>query len=453
MVNDALFEQNNSNQSDDICALSGCTGLIENEKFPEPKLPIIGQSYLFSMNRDARCHYRYGHVSVDSYPVNKELTYELQDSLLFITDQERRGKTWCSVPGSEKKDTNLLICYLENMPVNDIDFGFLGDSNNSEAEFESTTQAVCQALQGNPAISLDDQLRIFVLKSVDKGRRQVLFNTTFTVTNIFSGIEIWRHGARNHPPFSLVVPMEKGKNAKPYSPFCPSPAGVMRLFHHQWIRKGMDKHTVHGCRLYDVYELFFASEKQHKLCTDFLRKFLRLSCPLLLGIGEALHANRIKEYGIEQKKNTLSAVGLIAILLYKLGHKKEDYMKEVSFRIGRILSLADTLHREYGQIVRKDIPSQLIGNAMMKIALDKPQRALARLNQRLLVYIAWADKEGEKAKLAKWAVGEMGKIAAQLEESDLDFKPDETDQAKMLLGYLARVEKKNNEEKENDDDQ
>ena len=127
-------------------------------------------------------------------------------------------------------------------------------------------------------------------------------------------------------------------------------------------------------------------------------------------------------------------------------------MKGEAFKVGRILSLADTLHREYSKIVRKDdIPAQLLGNAMMKTALDNPQRALARLNQRLLVYKAWADKGGEEAKLAKWAVNEMGKVAQTLEESDLSFRPDEAAQAKMLLGYLARNEKDKNNQKEKND--
>ena len=127
-------------------------------------------------------------------------------------------------------------------------------------------------------------------------------------------------------------------------------------------------------------------------------------------------------------------------------------MKEEAFQIGRILSLADTLHREYSKVVRDDIPNQLLGNTMMKTALDSPQRALARLNQRLLVYKAWADKGGEGAKLARWAVGEMGKVARDLENCDLDIRLDEVGQAKMLLGYLARYEKQNIGEEHATDD-
>jgi len=460
-VNDALFQKKRPGNSQGICALSGTSGELEKDKFPEPKLPILGQSYLYSMNKDAKCHSRYGRISVASYPVNKDLTVELQNSLLFITASERRGKTWCSVPDSTRKERDLLIAYLERMPVSDIDFGFLGDHEGAESEFEASVKQVCEALRCNPVVNADDELRIFVLKSVDKGRRQVLFNSLFSVSKIINGNELWLKGAANHPPFSLTVPLEKGEKAKAHAPFCPSPPAVMRLFHYQWIRNGLESSEVHGCQLSDIYDLLFADpELSKKLCFKFLKLVLRQAHPLLIGIGGALHLGQVKrnyqysleKYSIEAKKTTLFAVGLIAILLYKLGFKKEDYMNEVAFQIGRILSLADTLHREYSKVVRDDIPNQLLGNAMMKTALENPQRALARLNQRLLVYKAWADKGGEGVKLARWAVGEMGKVARNLENCDLDIRLDEVGQAKMLLGYLARYEKQNTGEEHATDD-
>lgn len=452
-VNDALFQDKQPGNGQGICALSGTSGELENDKFPEPKLPILGQSYLYSMNKDAKCHSRYGRISAASYPVNKELAVELQNSLLFITAPERRGKTWCSVPGSKRKERDLLIAYLEKMPVSDIDFGFLGDQADSEGEFEAVAKQVCDALRCAPVIKADDELRIFVLKSVDKGRRQALFNSVVSVSKIITGNDLWLKGSKNHPSFSLTVPLKKGEKAKAHAPLCPSPSAVMRLFHYQWIRNGLDSSEVYGCRLSDVYDLMFADpELSKKLCFKFLNLVLRQKTPLLIGIGGALHAGSVKEYSIEAKKTTLFAVGLIAILLYKLGFKKEDYMKEMAFQIGRILSLADTLHKEYSKVIRDDIPNQLLGNAMMKTALDNPQRALARLNQRLLVYKAWADKGGQEAKLARWAVGEMGKIASGLENCGLDIRLDEVGQAKMLLGYLARYEKQNTGDEHATDD-
>lgn len=452
-INEVLLLQKKNRSSEEVCALSGAVGPIESKKFPEPKLPILGQSYLYSMNKDARCHYRYGKVSAENYPVNVELSNELQNSLLFITASGRKGKTWCPVPGSNKKESNLLIAYLENLPVGAIELGFLGDDRNFEAEFEANAKSVCDALKGNSMICSADQLRLFVLKSVDKGRRQVLFNSAFTVESIVKGIEIWREGSKNIPLFFLKMPLRKGKKTKNQSPFCPSPASVMRLFHYQWVRNGLENRTVNGCRLSDIYDLFFGSNpRSNRLCFSLLKRLLKQTTTLLIGIGGALNSGSTSNYNLDAKKSTLFTVGILGILLYKLGQKREIYMKGEAFQIGKFLSLADTLHKEYCKVVRKgDIPNQLLGNIMMKTALENPQRALARLNQRLLVYKSWADKGQEEAILANWVINEMGKIAQELGNADLSFRPDEADQAKILLGYLSRNKKNENSTEEQND--
>ena len=59
-------------------------------------------------------------------------------------------------------------------------------------------------------------------------------------------------------------------------------------------------------------------------------------------------------------------------------------MDNTAFQLGRLLSMADTLHREYCVHVRKgSIPPQLIGNALMPAAADNPEDAIDRLRERM----------------------------------------------------------------------
>ena len=119
-------------------------------------------------------------------------------------------------------------------------------------------------------------------------------------------------------------------------------------------------------------------------------------------------------------------------------------MKEAAFNVGKLLALADTLHKEYCNHVRKqEIPSQLIGNAMMPIAIDNPEKGIARLNERLMIYKAWADKvQGDGYRLVKWTLNQIGQVANELANCDLPNRTDDTAKAQMLLGYLARPEGK-----------
>jgi hypothetical protein len=78
--------------------------------------------------------------------------------------------------------------------------------------------------------------------------------------------------------------------------------------------------------------------------------------------------------------------------------------------------------------------------------MENPQAALARLAERLPVYQGWAyTAQGEQVGLAKWALGEIGRISAQLLECEVPGSANDAQKAELLLGYLARPEKEPSE--------
>lgn len=115
-------------------------------------------------------------------------------------------------------------------------------------------------------------------------------------------------------------------------------------------------------------------------------------------------------------------------------------MHSAPFLVGRLLALADLLHREYCQHVRGgSIPPQLIGNALIPVARESLDAALDRLSDRLRIYKAWAEKiDGSEAPLAKWTLGQMGHIAGPLAAAGRPSKMNQGDRAELLLGYIAR---------------
>jgi hypothetical protein len=135
---------------------------------------------------------------------------------------------------------------------------------------------------------------------------------------------------------------------------------------------------------------------------------------------------------------------IFGLLLAKLGRLKGDYMKGPPFLVGRLLSLADQLHLQYCQGVRKgQVPPQLVGNALMTTALEQPTKAVAMLSQRILPYQAWARtvQGGDEVRLAKYFLGELGRVSAELKDIELPPTCGDAEKAEMLLGYLARSEK------------
>ena len=116
-------------------------------------------------------------------------------------------------------------------------------------------------------------------------------------------------------------------------------------------------------------------------------------------------------------------------------------MHSAPFLVGRTLALADTLHKEYCRHVRNNqIPPQLLGNAIMQVALDNPVSGLARLSARIGPYQAWANTaDGEGVGLAKWALAQLGRVTKELGSIPLAAESDNAARAQMLLGYLARA--------------
>ena len=418
------------------------------ESYPDPNLPLIGRIYLFSMNQDAPCHNRYGKIGSAIFPASPDEVRSIHGAIKWCVADERKGKTWQGVPNIKRKQ-DLLISYLEEKPENAIELASIfaapdvKESEIAEAAYENKTRTACDALRGEPGLNDNSQVNVLVISKVDEGRAQVVLSTAFSIKNIIQSVEEWRTAANNRPAFSLwLPPKKKGETALHVEPMCPSPTDVMKCFQNQWIKNGLDKRDVPGVALRHVYDLFLGDTRiAQQAANNILSLSLQRLGDLFIGYGGADHTNTIKEYSPDARKTVLHGISVIAIVLYKLGIKKEDYMKNAAFNVGRMLALADKLHEQYCRNVRKnEVPPQLIGNALMHTALDNPTKGLARLSERLLIYQAWATKvQGDDVGLAKWVLGQMGQVSAELENDDIPKQTDDAVKAQILLGYLAHI--------------
>ena len=367
----------------------------------------------------------------------------------------------------------MLIVYLENKSDTNINkaymLGGLSKEDFSDTAYESISKVAMDALHGIKVVKANDLIRMFCLRKVDPGRTQVSMERTYTISNLVKADENWREAALNYPnisfPFfrkeiekSMTNTEDISKSIKTFlddkdsklivlKPNCPFPADLVRLTQRQWIRGGEDFTSVAGCSLGDIYDAFFANvDEKKQLIENLLERTLQCTKILLIGVGNAEHQKELKTnpkiFFKDKRFTVLRTVSALAIYLYKLGIKKENYMKDTFFHIGRFLSLIDTLHYEYCKNVRGgSIPPQLLGNSHLQIALDNPVSAIDLLSRRISVYQAWTRKEqGEQVKLARWAVGELGKVSDLITNKDLPSTTNSVERAQILLGYLYRPE-------------
>ncbi len=457
---------NEISESDGICALEGVLLPLLKKRFPEPKLGELGETKLFSKYEATPCEFRYLKNRSDwgdaskSFPIGKWIAADIADGLSALIMPDLRGKTWRMVANGkwegsgknkrEKKD--LLLVYCDGQPVICAEAAdtFGSDEREKRDQFENDANALCRALDGIIKHRPQSRLQLLLIGKADKEKKQIFMHMTIAPKLMLDAAERWQKGVReNLPKIRLPFPPEKkGQKAIEEQPLPPYPDRVVRLLSSKWVRGGADELKLEGPTLRQILDMMLRSPgKWEEAARNILNLTIQRTGLLLVGVSAAFHTGekeRIEKFKPVAREAALRAVALLGILLDACGREKEVYMDDTAFQLGRLLSMADTLHREYCVHVRKgSIPPQLIGNAHMTAAADNPEDAIDRLRERINIYQAWATKiSGEEYRLAKWAVGQMGEICHSIKRP-LPTKTGQTFRAELFLGYMARPPKEN----------
>jgi hypothetical protein len=438
------------NEKTVICGLTGQTDVPIGDKMPSPNLPILGPTYLMSMNADVPCQTRYGRTSTKIFPAGMKSIQNLNNAIRFITDPRRRNTTWTGVPSSFNDKSDLLITYLDEEPYAEVPLAGLfadieADDQLKLATYEARTQHIHQALRLIEKRGRDLHIRVIALSQIDKGRKQVIFSGCYSTAAVYRGRDNWLAGARNIPDIAVPFPTGKGKPAEWRSGYFPSPNEAMSSFKEQWLRGGQLAQRVPGVELSRIYALMLDPDA-HSQAKWLLDKYVPLTQALMIGLARFLAQGPNLPQSFRKNLDralprALVVIAVYGILLYRQDRKKEIYMEGRDYLLGQFLQFSDRLHKLYCEHERKgSMPPQLIGNAAVSMAIQSPNRALQVLSQRMLVYLAWADRyKGVDAGLVKWTRKELGRISADLRDTDLSLRVAPNGKAELLLGYLANT--------------
>lgn len=422
--------------------------------FPVASIPRLGKVRLRAMSSESPCQFRYAKADSESFPTDAKVRQAMKDSLEWLANQERRGKTWQDVSEACGYDNGILLVYPSTLQTDPPELAeiFAGEeSNDGEGtKFEAAAARITPALEGIVKAHPGVEIRLFALAKPDGYRTKVLVSKSYSASLLIAAARDWQKGCQNIPNIKLSVgTRDKPKLVEPIVPF---PTEVVKCLNVAWLEDGARTKAVHGLGFGDGIVLLMESGP---VAERILERALYLAVTnarsMLIAIGHADHRrdSSLRLDGHYHKHaNLLPCV--LGLLLHKLNFTKGGYMHTAPFLVGRMLALADTLHKEYCRHVRKgEIPPQLIGNALMPVAIDNPQKGLVRLRERLMVYQAWANKtHGEDNRLAKWTLSHMGTVSNELAGFILPDRTNDADKAQMLLGYLSRFESKGSDEAE-----
>lgn len=403
-ISRALRDDSNSRDTSiGRCALTGEKTRLHTGNFPQPNLPGLGQTYLFAKNRAIQANDRYGRFASDAYPVGEDTIIRIEGGLSTLTNDAREGKTWATIPGEAPKQTDLLVAYIEEDPTaspTEIfvqeDFEEENRSDQSEhvdsiGQFQSLTKQVFEALRGRArANHTDTHLRIFVLRKLDPANRKVVYAGVMTLEDLAESAWEWEKGERNLPPwFRLLIYNQKASKGLLKRPPHVAPLGLIKFSKAHYVRSGEDRQEVTGLSSYEAMGIFATRRGNSRLLHDFLRAILKKRSQLVVGTVHTLRKGLDYAKGLDRRE-ALRTATVLGLVLYKLGRRKDEYMSETAFKIGKLLAAVDEVHVGYCLDVRgAEIPPCLLGNQLLGMAQRNPKSALRALLQRWRPYHAW----------------------------------------------------------------
>lgn len=421
----------------------GLSASGSDEAFPDVTVSLLGKIILRAMNHESRCQYRYGAINQASCPVGSESRRSMKSALEWLTDKSRSGLTWARADQGE-----LVLAYPSVLPPSPPGLAtFFGGSAEEDIDgtgrFESCARGVIGALHGLIAKQPDLDVRVIVLRKMDKARTRVSTQRRYSAKHLIQSAENWQQGCRNVPRILIKEFVEKAR-AEWREPSIPFPMEVTKILNSVWARDGKTVSTVSSFGSNDAISLMLEQGPPLQMIVQrALYAITHNSIGLFLALGQSHAQGQALWPNKGPNRHASLLPSILGLLLFKLEVQKEDYMTAPPYLVGRLLSLADQLHYHYCQHVRKgQVPPQLMGNALMATALEEPLKALALYSNRILPYQAWARTvSGDAAGLARYFLAELGKIGADMEQVILPERCMDSDKAQMLIGYLARSEK------------
>lgn len=464
-----------------VCALTGKAATLHRGNFPQPNLPGLGQTYIFSRNSDIPSLARYGRTADASFPIDSGLVTRLSGAVGKLTRDEAKGKTWRLIPAESGDKPDLLITSLPARPEAELANVLAGDDDeevDAEAALEHLGSQLIGQVEGELTTARPvEPVTILIFRTVDPANRKTIYHRDTTSKDFWEAAQRWREATKNTPGWlGLPVPVKGQAAARRLGPPYVKPLSLVGASRTLFANGGQRRVSVIGVTSAEAFRLFLREGDVGRRVRRLLRLLLQRHGALISGLAEARTKgmDHLKKFDpgpkADLRRDALRSLTWIGALLHHLGHTAErnpemsgqtTYVDDLAFRLGQFLSAADMIHVGYCADLRGgDVPPTLLGNSVLSVAGADPVRALSILQTRLKPYLAWAKRADlifTKASKAETTGDRNTAIAlrqgvSQARRADelaveihnlltpyrnKEKRPDDAFKAELLLGYMA----------------
>lgn len=422
------------------------------DKFPAVALPFLGGVILRSQAKTIPAQNRYHQCESNTFPVGAETRKRVKAALEWLAPRtgERDGETY-GISG----DKELLFAYPRVLPKDKIPiakmFGAQPDTNLRGDQFERLAKSVIEQLKGLGRGAAEADLEIFSLRKMDKARTKVVYYRNATVTSLETASAIWYEGCRNIP--SLYLRDWSGKKDEQTGKSRPVivegetvfPIKLHRYLNTVWKQGGEQAGKVKIFEPADGLRLLL-EDPCDVLAKHMMERFMQHAQGYFLELCQTnCRVDKKGRLEIAKLPDKIYYPGILGLLLFKSGKRKEKYMKDSAFLLGRFLRVADEIHRLYCEVVRKnDLPPELCGSAMLVSMMEAPGMTLNQLAMRSAPYVKWARAYhgDEKGGLVYYWMTQWSQVADPLLKDGWPKRLMPEERAQLFLGYLSSFPKK-----------
>lgn len=432
------------------------------ENFSPVNVGGLGPTVPFAANSQIPCLGRYGLEGSSLFPAGSEVRKIAARGMDYILNQEREGVTWKSLtkyePGKNRRKTVVFTYCTELKDANALQFFDReeDDSDNDIYRSEAATKLALTPFDGVAKQRPDAKIAFNVLSAVDRGNTKILASRKYSLSRLIEGASRWQAGNANIPNVSLPWITLKKKNGgdektstRDAIPLYPIEA--IKLLNSDWDQDGTLRTQSRRFTADEALDFLFEGDETigQRIATGLSLVVEKTSLVIISAALNACHNYYRTGTKIKFKDSTFLHMlpSLLGLLLFKKEIKKEDYMNEDMFYLGRYFAVIDDLYIQYHKDVRSgNVPMSLLGNDHMKLALQNPLEAFLTLSSRLAhPYLSWAKRVGTDEKtgqIAKNCIRRIAELTAELSKSQLPAEINDAGKAKVLLGYLSYGTKK-----------
>jgi hypothetical protein len=421
----------------------------------------ISSIRLFAANEDTPCLERYGMSSTALFPAGYPAREKARQALEYLLDNKRENINWVNLGKYGYPDT-VAFAYCPRYNDAAIIRLFSGDGERSQdhqAVGDAATAGVLKVFEGIAESERNGiEVVIGIMEVLDDGGNARVSNSRhYPLGEFIAGARRWQEGCSNIPPVILPKLVENGRAYTGSLPLYPLPAifllnGTFRQDGEMTLRRR--RHRFTPAAALDL--LLEKEERVRDLVQHALTVLVTRVAPILVQARlqaelDYLAPGHRSNYRDCRYVHLLPA--LLGLLLWKIGVRKERYMTDILFNLGRLLAAADRLHLRYGEIERNgDIPNRLIGNDQMPLALQNPREALVTLGRRLIhPYMVWALRMQKGNRPVGWCIYDITNLSALLAKAAIPEETDATGKAEIILGYLSYGGRSKSKEGEKDE--